>query len=406
MNTDISQGIDLDAWKDAGLGDPAFRELESLPGIPNRSAASPADTAVAEPVKRQAAAPLRTHWEKVVAGWPEGKDFDQPSGQPLLKEVKFLRPEDRTLVQKSALMKNFGLARERTQKLFDAIVLGDLNQAQGLIDVVESLMGLMSSDPHATLAFTLMRSGSLGEYQYRHAVNTSTLAIATAMASGFSRDQVRDIGLGGLIADIGMLLVPDDILNKTEKLAAEELAEIHRHVQYGADLLERVAGIQPTVLTVILQHHERLAGAGYPRHLKAEGISHAARVVAIADTLAAMVHKRSHRNAMLAQEAVDRVIKMGRMQFLDSTYIRYLAGWLSAYPVGVGVLLQSGYVGRVIAANLDDFNRPVIALLKAPGGQWLPLKQISTLDMRQAGQETIVRCLDDQEADFKGLEGF
>jgi hypothetical protein len=118
------------------------------------------------------------------------------------------------------------------------------------------------------------------------------------------------------------------------------------------------------------------------------------------------VHKRSHRDAMLPNEALDRVVKMGQMQFLDPHYVKVLAGWLSAYPVGSGVMLQSGRAARVVAANLDDYQRPVVAVLKSPTGQTLPLKQIMHVDLRTMPQEKIVKAISDEEAGFKGLDGF
>lgn len=403
INTAALLKMDLDAWKDAGLGDSAFKELSDLPSMPIAEAKQQPSLAVVPPKPKGTAS---TRVDKLAAAWPQGADFDQPTGTPLLKEVRFVKSEERSVVHKSALVKQFAQAGDRMQGIYDGLILGDMANPNALFELADTLIGLVIADPWATLALTLTHGNSLSEYQYRHAVNTAILSVATATASGFSRQQVKDIAVGGLLADVGMLLVPEEILNKVGKLAPEELAEIHRHTQMGAELLERLSAISPVTLTILLQHHERLSGAGYPRHLKGQAISHAARVVAIADTLAAMVHKRSHRDAMLTQEALDRVVKMGQMQFLDSAYIRYLAGWTSAYPVGTGVQLQSGRIGRVIASNLDDFHRPIVAVLKDASGQALPIKQITLIDLHAQADEKIVKCLPDAEAGFRGLEGF
>jgi HD-GYP domain-containing protein (c-di-GMP phosphodiesterase class II) len=290
--------------------------------------------------------------------------------------------------------------------LYDSLILGDGVQAKSLQDIADMLLGLLGSDPFGTLGLALMRGNSLTEYQHRHAVHTCLVSMAMAIAAGYSKPQVLEIGMGGLVADAGMVLVPDEVVSKVGKLSIEELTQIHHHVQHSMDLLERVTGLPNLVVHIVLQHHERLSGVGYPRHLKEKGISHAARIVAIADTLCAMVHKRSHRDAMLSFDALDRVIKMGQMQFLDPNYVKLLASWLSAYPVGSGVQLQSGRVGRVVAANLDDFKKPVVAILKSANGQPLPMKQIIWVDLKTMQEEKIAKAIDDAEVGFKGLDGF
>jgi HD-GYP domain-containing protein (c-di-GMP phosphodiesterase class II) len=403
-NIDALLKMDFDNWKDAGTGEAAFKELDSLPGAVLPSSPSTGDWQ-AVPVKNQSA-PAISRSDRLAASWPQGKDYDHPAGKPLLTEVKFLGHEERTLVHKSALTKQFQVAGAKIQAIYDGFLLGEMHQSKTLIETAEALLGLLVTDPFGTLGLTLMRGNSLANYQYRHAVNTGVLAMAAATASGFSKAQVIEIGVGGMIADLGMVLVPEEVLNKAGKLSPEELGEIHRHVQQGVEMLERLTDLPNTALTIVMQHHERLAGAGYPRHLKGQAISHAARLVAIADTLGAMVHKRSHRDAMLPNEALDRVIKMGQMQFLDPNYVKALAGWLSVYPVGSAVVLQSGSIARVVAANLDDFQRPVVAVLKGADGQPLPMKQIVHINLKTMPNEKIVKGMGEAEAGFKGLEGF
>lgn len=424
-NNDLLK-MDLDSWKDAGLADAAFKELENLPGGVISTAPSTGDWQAVPPAQAAPAAPgtpgnmqvasqtaaaakpptTLSRSARLAEAWPQGKDYDHPAGKALLGEVKFLGHEERTLVHKSALTKQFQSACAKAHAQYDGLLLGDVQQAKALIEIADSLLGLLMTDPFGTLGLTLMRGDNLADYQYRHAINTGVLAMATAIAGGFSKAQTIEIGVGGLVADLGMVLVPDEVLNKAGKLTPEELGEIHRHVQQGVDMLERLSDLPHTALTIVMQHHERLAGAGYPRRLKGNGISHAARVVAIADTLGAMVHKRSHREAMLPQEALDRVVKMGQMQFLDANYVKGLANWLSVHPVGSAVLMQSGCIGRVVAANLDDFQRPVVAILKGADGQPLPMKQITHVNLKTAPQEKIAKGLSETEAGFKGLEGF
>jgi hypothetical protein len=131
-----------------------------------------------------------------------------------------------------------------------------------------------------------------------------------------------------------------------------------------------------------------------------------ARIVAIADTLCAMVHKRSHRDALTPQQALDKVLKMGQMSFLDPVLIKNLIRYLSLFPIGTYVELASGRMGRVVAAHPDDHTRPTISILRNEKGQPLPMKQILQVDLMREKNEKIVKVVDSEASKFKPLDGF
>jgi HD-GYP domain-containing protein (c-di-GMP phosphodiesterase class II) len=160
------------------------------------------------------------------------------------------------------------------------------------------------------------------------------------------------------------------------------------------------------VLAAAYQHHERITGAGYPKRRVGGQISQVARIVAIADTLCAMVHKRSHRDALTPQQALDKVLKMGQMSFLDPALIKNLIRYLSLFPIGTYVELASGRMGRVVAAHPDDHTRPTISILRNEKGQPLPMKQILQVDLMREKNEKIVKVVDSEASKFKPLDGF
>jgi HD-GYP domain-containing protein (c-di-GMP phosphodiesterase class II) len=203
-----------------------------------------------------------------------------------------------------------------------------------------------------------------------------------------------------------MLMVPESILLKAGKLTEGELGEIHRHPATSFALLEKIPGVSDYVLSAAYQHHERMTGAGYPKRRAGVQISQVARIVAIADTLCAMVHKRSHRDALTPQMALDKVIKMGQMNFLDAGIIKALLRYLSVYPIGTYVELASGRMGRVIAAHPEHHAHPVISILRSEKGQPLPMKQVLQVDLAKEKNEKIVKVVDGEAAKFKALDGF
>jgi hypothetical protein len=119
-----------------------------------------------------------------------------------------------------------------------------------------------------------------------------------------------------------------------------------------------------------------------------------------------MVHKRSHRNALTPHSALDKVAKMGQMNFLDANLIKSLMRYLSIYPIGSFVELGGGRVGRVVEAHPEDVTRPVISILRNEKGQPLPLKQILQVDLMKDRGERIAKVLEPDASKFKPLDGF
>ena len=232
------------------------------------------------------------------------------------------------------------------------------------------------------------------------------LSLATAAVGGFSRGQVIEIGQAALLADVGMTMVPEAIRLKAGKLNEEEMAAIHKHPAGSFALLERIQGVSDMVLSAAYQHHERLSGAGYPKRRTGAQISQAARIVAIADSLCAMVHKRSHREALSPHAALDKVIKMAQMGFLDQALVKSLLRYLSIYPIGTFLELSSGRMGRVVEANPEEPTRPILSVLRNEKGNPMPMRQILQADLAKERNERVVKVLDAEGAKFKHLDGF
>lgn len=338
--------------------------------------------------------------------WERGEPGDAPGGLPLSRALSQISVAERTLTYKATLLKTYETAVAQAKELYDLICLGEIATTAPARTLVGSFLEVMEKDRNALLAVCLYQSPSLADYLYRHAVNMCVLALNTASAAGFSRGQVMELGQGALLADVGMTMVPESIRLKAGKLTEEELFEIHKHPANSFALLEKIQGISDTILASAYQHHERLSGAGYPKRRSTAQISQAARVTAIADTLCAMVHKRSHREALTPHAALDKVLKMAQMNFLDPNLVKALLRYLSVYPIGSFVELASGRIGRVVEANSEDPMHPVISILRNEKGQPLPMRQIQQVDLMKEKNEKVARVLEADVTKFKHLDGF
>ncbi len=376
--------------------------LDSL-GVEDNSFRAPPSSEPMTMEKRMAAS---TRLQRLQGAWDKGEPGDNPSGLPMSRGMTQMDPTERTLTYKATVVKTWDSSVAQTKEAYDLICLGEMTNMNGVRALVGSFLDVLEKDRNILLALCLYQSPNLADYLYRHAVNMCLVSLAAASASNFSRGQVLEIGQAALLADLGMTMVPEAILLKAGKLTEQELGEIHRHPAASFALLEKIQGVSDYVLAAAYQHHERMTGAGYPKRRANVQISQVARIVAISDTLCAMVHKRSHRDALTPQMALDKVIKMGQMNFLDPALIKNLLRYLSVYPIGTYVELASGRMGRVVAAHPEDHLRPVISILRNEKGQPLPMKQILQVDLTKEKNERIVKVVDGEAAKFKPLDGF
>jgi HD-GYP domain-containing protein (c-di-GMP phosphodiesterase class II) len=130
------------------------------------------------------------------------------------------------------------------------------------------------------------------------------LAVQVGEALGLSRGRLRQLALGGLLHDMGELSVPSAVLQKPGALDDDEFAAIRRHPEAGERLLRELGGFPAGVLRLVLDHHERLDGSGYPRGLAAGDLDVETRILAVCDVYDALVSDRVYRAAWTPERAL------------------------------------------------------------------------------------------------------
>lgn len=133
-------------------------------------------------------------------------------------------------------------------------------------------------------------------YTAGHSQRVSDMARTIAELMGFKKDDVEKIHIAAHLHDIGKIGVPDSVLNKADKLDEEEWQAMKKHPVIGADILSKSEHLNE-LKAIVLCHHERFDGKGYPLGLKGEKIPIGARVIAICDSIDAMTSTRSYRQA-------------------------------------------------------------------------------------------------------------
>lgn len=156
-------------------------------------------------------------------------------------------------------------------------------------------------------------------YTAGHQVRVSELATAIAQQMGFDANRLDGLRLGGMIHDIGKIYLPAEILSRPGRLTDVEFTLVKTHSEVGAEIIANVDFPWP-VAQMILQHHERLDGSGYPKGEAGEAILLEARILAVADVVEAMASHRPYRPALGVDKALDE-IRQGRGHRYDADVV-------------------------------------------------------------------------------------
>ena len=156
-------------------------------------------------------------------------------------------------------------------------------------------------------------------YTAGHQRRVAELAVAIASDLELPQDEIRGVHLAGIVHDMGKIAVPAEILAKPRKLTWLEYEMIKTHAEIGYDLLKEIDFPWP-IAQIVLQHHERLDGSGYPRGLRGEAILIGARILAVADTVEAMASHRPYRPGLGIEAALEEVQK-GREKLYDGRVV-------------------------------------------------------------------------------------
>jgi HD-GYP domain-containing protein (c-di-GMP phosphodiesterase class II) len=208
---------------------------------------------------------------------------------------------------------------------------------------------------------TLTR-GHSEDYSISHPVNVMVYALKIGLRIGYSHVLLTELALAALLYDIGMLMIPDNILLKKEALTEAEISLVKRHAEMGRNALYAYRTDYPWLLRAVYEHHERENGQGYPIGLKGDQISEYAKIIGICDSYEAMTHDRPHKKALMQFASVRELVETKNRMFSIKILKAFLEE-ISLYPIGSYVKLNNNVIGRVIATNSDHPLKPIINIL-------------------------------------------
>lgn len=200
---------------------------------------------------------------------------------------------------------------------------------------------------------------------YEHSISVCSLATLTALKLKLPKEKVHDIGVGSLLHDLGLRYLTIEYADQDiETLSKIEMAEYMKHPVYGYSALKDEKWISNVSKNIILYHHERLDGTGYP--LKAKEIPLETQIVNICDTFDEMICGVGCKRIKV-YEAVEYLKSYRGIRF-NSEIVDTFLEFTAVYPAGSQVLLSDNTVGKVVRQNKEFPDRPVVQIIKDKNG--------------------------------------
>ena len=253
---------------------------------------------------------------------------------------------------------------------------------------VRSLVDNVLSNRSAMIELSGLKSHD--EYTFYHSANVAILSLALGSAISNDYRFLSSLGTGALLHDVGKLKVDASILNKPGSLSAEEWAAMRMHPVYGAQEVALVPGLDRSSLVIILEHHLRYDGTGYPARVPRRPQRLASRVVAVADAFDAMTSRRSYSEARVQDEAI-AVLAQSAGTALDPALTRLFVSLMGVYPPRSVVRLSDGSTGIVLRPGDTDATRPVVRIIADKAGTLIEPRDV---DLASVEGLDVSRCID------------
>lgn len=225
---------------------------------------------------------------------------------------------------------------------------------------------LLTADSDCVLASTpdMLKEGDLAA----RSLEVSLLSMALAIEMGMDAENVRDIGLIGMVHDWGMLRLPPKIRQLDRLLTAVEFLEVQRHPIHSLEILQQMTSLPKTVALVSYQIHEQPNGQGYPRGRSANSIHPFAHVIHVADSYLALTAVRPHRPALMPYAAMECMLWQGKEGVVDRKAVKALLQVLSLFPLKSFVALSDGTVARVMRRSPKSYATPIVLRIQNSDG--------------------------------------
>ena len=248
-------------------------------------------------------------------------------------------------------------SREAVTAMFGEARMGKAIDTVGAQRLVEEISDSMSRNPGALVSIARLKTAD--NYTYMHSVAVCGLMVTLARQLGLDPQQTQSAGLAGLLHDLGKALIPTAILNKPGRLTDAEFTLVKSHPEKGHQILLDGSDADAIALDVVLHHHEKTDGSGYPKRLKGDDISLFAKMGAVCDVYDAITSDRPYKAGWCPAESLRRMNEWTKGHFEPRVFQAFVKT-LGIYPIGTLVRLSCGRLGVVTEQGSHSLLRPQV----------------------------------------------
>ncbi len=305
----------------------------------------------------------------------------EPLGPSVLTTIK----HKVTYKEKATVDEELPIARTVQRKtevvlkdIMGTVQAGKALDAPRVQEAVTSMTDSVVRNPDAMMLLAKLKAK--GGHTLDRAFGVSIYMLTFGRFLQLPREQLDLLGMVGLLQDVGMTAVPEEVVAKKEPLTKVELMVCRSHVAHSLSIIRETPGLPPELPALVELHHERYNGSGYPKGLKADQIGLFGSIAGLVDCFDAMTHPRPYAEVYSPSNALNHLYNTRNVQF-DGPLVEQFVQCIGIFPVGALVELNSGEVGIVIAQNLVRRLLPkVMVVLNAQGA---PLNPQLILDLAQ-----------------------
>ncbi len=269
------------------------------------------------------------------------------------------------------------------KKQFD-VVRNKIAIHPSMLDDISNI--LLDEIPTKPAAYDILDIRVNDMVTYEHSISVAILAALLCKKFNLSHDLSRDITIGALLHDIGKMIIPNEIVNKQSKLTDEEYTVMKTHSTLGYQIIKDYDDISSLSKLIVLSHHEREDGSGYPSGNGAD-LHLGIKIVGACDILEALITERPYRRAIPLEQALF-ILRSEKISIEVRTALEQL---LEFYPVDTIVLLNTNDIAIVESTHSNNIKRPIVKTIYSLNKNDYVSCQIDLIDHAQV---SIVRKLD------------
>ncbi len=276
----------------------------------------------------------------------------------------------------------YNKAEQQVHDLMEEARCGEKIDIPQLQELVGDMYGSILRNSNALVSLSRLKNYSNGIYY--HSINVCLLCLAVGQKINLDPEEMASMGMGGLLHDIGLVKFPAHLLAIDYRPTKKEVEALKQHPRESVQILENSEGITDDAMAMVLNHHEKYNGGGYPQGLSGKNIGTFGFIIGIADFYDHITGKHHNHEATLPSEAIKMILQRSQTHF-SPLYVAKFVECLGIYPIGSLIELNTKEIGIVMEIIQGEVVRPRVLLLTDAHGS--PLKEKILIDLMNPAAE-------------------